>query len=279
MTSETILRTKLVYVLTSNGRDEVSAMLIMSLYSLRLYYKEDIVVIVMDRDTFNSLNDAHSVILEMAKAKVVDIPEEYNTMQRSRYLKTNLRRIIKGDFLYVDSDTVICGPLQGLDNLPYDLGMIADQNNSVPQRDPGQLELNMQAGFDATGQPYYNGGVILVRDTTISHRFFELWFELWLQSVKRGVSKDQPALCEANKRLGHPIQELDGIWNFQLLNHYLHYLPQARIVHYWNIYEWKKIYVARTGKKQHVDVFTALWLHFPRISAFLLYLKRLIRRP
>ncbi len=277
MKAEGALRTKLVYVLTSDGSDEVSTTLLMSLYSLRRFYQDMTAEVVMDSDTHSALSAAHSPILQMARCNVADIPAEYDTMQRSRYLKTRLRRIVKGDFLYIDSDTIICGTLEAIDTLNCELAMVADQNLSVPQRDPGQLELNRQAGFDATGQPYYNGGVIMAKDTPAVGQFFDLWFELWQQSLRNGVSKDQPALCEANKRLGHPIRELDGAWNYQLLNHYLQLLPRARVMHYWNIYEWKRLFVARTCRKQHIDALTALWLRCPRMSALLLYLKRLIR--
>ena len=271
------LKTKLVYVLTSNGKDEFSAMLLMSLYSLHLYHKKDVVEIVMDWTTYIGLKEVNSSILEMGEVNVVDIPEGLDVMQRSRYLKTNLRRIVKGDYLYIDSDTIICCPLEDLDDLNYDLGMVADQNNSVPQTDQGQLELNKKAGFDAYGEPYYNGGVSLVRDTPNAYTFFDLWKKMWHVSMANGVSKDQPALCETNKQLGHPITEMDGVWNWQLLNNYLYYLPKAKILHYWNIYEWKKLFVARTNKSQRIDKLTALWLRHPRFAALLLYLKRLVK--
>ena len=277
MKKNVTMNTKLVYVLTSNGHDEISAMLLMSLYSLRRYNQEMVAEVVMDTDTCQALTANNSAILQMAACNVVNVPAEYNVMQRSRYLKTNLRRIITGDFMYIDSDTIICDALEDLDHLSAELAMVPDQNNDAPQYDEGQLELNRQAGFDAAGQPYYNGGVILAKDTPLVHEFFDLWFDLWKQSLKRGVSKDQPALCEANKRLGHPIQVLNGVWNFQLLNRYLHFLPIAHIMHYWNIYEWKRLFVAQTAKTQRIDLLTALWLRCPRLSAFLLYVKRLVR--
>jgi len=39
------------------------------------------------------------------------VPEELNQVQRSRYLKTTLRSILTGDYLFVDTDTVFASLL------------------------------------------------------------------------------------------------------------------------------------------------------------------------
>ena len=43
--------------------------------------------------------------------------EEINNRERSRSLKTNLRHIVSGDYLFIDTDTIITGDLSFVDNI------------------------------------------------------------------------------------------------------------------------------------------------------------------
>ena len=123
------MNTKVVYVLVSNKNDYYVEMLQLSLYSLRIFHPDDIVEVVMDEKTYSRLVKQKHRLLADVKPIVVEIPKEYSLMQRSRYLKTRLREIIVGDFLYLDTDTVVAGPLGEVDHFSGVIAAVWDNHD------------------------------------------------------------------------------------------------------------------------------------------------------
>lgn len=210
------MRTKIVYVLVSRENDYYYEMFLMSLYSLRLYHpKGDAeVVLVMDTDTHQRLIDKKAPIFDDVTSVVVDIPEKYTIIQRSRYLKTSLRQRVKGDFLYLDCDTIIYSSLIDADAMDVEIAMVSDGNDELNYRNDLSIIYCERAGFtELEKTPYFNSGVIYSSDTPTATKFFVEWHKLWNISVIKGVPQDQPSLCQANKNLSYPIKELSAMWN------------------------------------------------------------------
>ena len=232
-----IMKTKIVYVLVSQETDYYYEMLLLSLYSLRLYHpkKDAEVEVVMDEDTYQRLVDKKAEMLNDVTPIVVPIPPEYTVMQRSRYLKTQLRKFVKGDFLYIDCDTLICESLADIDKMETNIAMVADADGEVKKQTPYAIELCKRAGFqNVNNQPYFNGGVIFAKDNTCVHLFFEKWYHLWRKSLSNGVPQDQPALCQANIDLNYSISELSEIWNSQMGYVSEVGLNKSKILHYFS---------------------------------------------
>lgn len=231
------MRTKIVYVLVSQDSDYYYEMLLLSLYSLRLHHpKGDAEVeVVMDEDTHQRLVDKKAEMLGEVTPVIVSIPPEYTVMQRSRYLKTQLRKLVKGDFLYIDCDTLICESLEDIDKMETNIAMVADANGDVREKIPFAIELCKRAGIqNANNQPYFNGGVIFAKDDASVLLFFEKWYNLWRKSLSKGVPQDQPALCQANIDLNYPIKELSEIWNSQIDFVSEVGLKKSKIFHYFS---------------------------------------------
>ena len=231
------MRTKIVYTLISDSNDYYLEQALISVYSLRKHNPEKTVELVVDKDTAVSLVEKRSTIKEYVTSIVeIDVPTEYNKKSRSRFLKTNLRQLVKGDFLFIDCDTVICGKLDEIDAFNGDLAAVSDVNGPLPLKDTSVLSRCDKAGFsNLAEQPYFNSGVILVRDTPLTHEFYERWYVNWQESASRGVTFDQPALCQTNVDLGKPMRELSGIWNCQFkYREGYKYLKDALIMHYFN---------------------------------------------
>lgn len=231
------MQTKIVYVLVSDSSDYYFEQMIMSLESLNKHQSHATVEIVVDTATSISITNRSTLLKRYAiSVHTVSTPEIYTKKQRSRYLKTLLRQIIKGNFLFVDCDTVICGDLSKIDNLKCDLAAVADTNGALPLTDTDCIELCKSAGFNnLQGRPYFNSGVMYVRDSPLAHRFYEKWHTHWLQSLDKGILFDQPALCQTNFEMGEPISELSGIWNCQFkFSQGYSYLNKALIMHYFN---------------------------------------------
>jgi hypothetical protein len=218
------MRTKAVYVLTSNKEDYYYECTFLSIYSLKLHNPEMQAVLVTDAQT----NDSMGIGRQKIKAYfdemiVVDIPKRFNQKQRSRYLKTSLRQRIPGDFLFIDDDTIVTASLAEADAFECALGAVPDCNK--------------------VGSRYYNSGVFYVKDVKISYEFYLQWHELWLKGVAKGYVKDQASLDSVNKNMNFVIQEIPESWNYQKRIKEDEPLDPLRIVHYFTAVKKKENYV------------------------------------
>ena len=188
----------------------------------------------MDYDTYNRIAVDNSFIIDYATPIVVSIPPDFSVLQRSRFLKTSLRKIVKGDFLYIDCDTLICRCLDEIDSVKEDIAMVLDAHLGYFDSFSGNYHRSKRAGFNnLENAPFYNGGVVFSRDCEKAHLFFDAWHNRWLQSVNKGVSEDQPALCQANVDNDYIVKELPGVWNCQLFCFKnTNDLNNAKIFHY-----------------------------------------------
>ena len=275
------MKTKLVYVLICDDSNYYYEMVAMSLYSFRLYHPDSQVEVVMDNDTYQYISGKKESFLSDVTPRVIDIPSDYNVVQRSRYLKTNLRQFVEGDFLYVDCDTIICCSLEEIDRELADMAMVLDLNRACPLRQSRVMELNRQAGYSPNeDEPYYNGGVLYTKDTPAARQFFVTWFQNWQQCLERGISKDQPALRETNTSLGYPVHELPAAWNCQLGGDNIRYLYKAKILHYLNVLDFGKVkkgILQNIRHKGHVSGGLSVMLRVPRLMFYLIDLKHFIR--
>jgi hypothetical protein len=185
----------------------------MSVYSLKFYNPDMRTVLVTDTTTNETLVPGRNKVkVYFDDVIVVNIPKQFNPMQCSRYLKTSLRQLIDGDFLYIDIDTIICESLCGIDGIDVDLGAV-----------PAAHDINSSI---------INGGLMLSRNSKISCSLYERWHKLWLNDVQNGISTDQHSLEIANVELGNVIAKIPDIWNCQLKYGGHKFLDKAKIVHY-----------------------------------------------
>lgn len=236
------MKTKLVYVLTSNESDYYLEQALLSAYSARIHNPNAVIIVVTDKDTKATLVGKRSLIQNYVTEVIgVDVPSEYSMMQRSRYIKTSIRNIVDGDFLYIDTDTIICDDLSDIDLFDCSIGATTDGNGPLYVADfyEGKKQFirlqseqcNVPYAFDDA--PFFNGGIIYAKDDAISRRLYSLWHANWEKNVTLGVSRDQfPLLC-ANKDLGWVIQEIPSEYNCQVTEEGLRYLYKAKIIHYY----------------------------------------------
>lgn len=230
------MKTKIVYVLVSSPSDFYLEQALISVHSLRMYNPNAVVELVVDAITEMNLVEKRAKIREYVDdVHTVETPEGFDPVQRSRYLKTNLRKIVKGEYLYIDCDTVICASLAEIDQVDADIAMVADLNGNLALSDDAIVARCEKAGFlQMKGQPYYNSGVIYSKDTQQSNELYERWYDNWCKSDILGVKYDQPALCASNVECGKIIQELEGIWNCQFKMQGFPYLRKAKVMHYYS---------------------------------------------
>lgn len=271
---------KIVYVLVSNETDFYYEMFFLSLCSLRRYNPQADVIVVMDVTTHRRLQDKKVFSTSDVTSLTVPIPEAYNTMQFSRYIKTTLRNYISGTFLYLDVDTIVCGRLDDIDLLEMDLAFSL-HGGKHRLHPPKSIALRKQAGFiDLDKEPNYNGGVMFAKETPSTKLFFETWHQRWLQSGSNGVWRDQPALQQANKDMNHIITELPRIWNFHP-DAAGFWLRGTKILHF---YLSVRINIAFKKTFQHIrdtdqlNVIGKLIIRYPALYVRIIQIRRLFLR-
>lgn len=236
---------KFVYVLVSSEADFLAEESLVSMYSLKTYNPMGHITLVADKDTLTSLKGNRGRLLDYVDEFVEVIPpKDYSPIQKSRFLKTSLRRLIKGDFLYLDNDTIIFGPLSDIFRLDITVGAVLDNHrtdwnkkNPHPQVIAYHHYLQPSGVSSYAITHHYNGGVIFAKDCKISHQFFSQWHELWLECTRLGFNYDQPALWYANFKMKNLVTPLDGTYNCQIpFLHSLCYLERCKILHYFSSY-------------------------------------------
>lgn len=231
------MKTKAVYVVVSDDADVYFEQAWVSAWSLKHHNPRMEVECVVDTETYDNVIKGYrykalNVIDRLVK---VEVPKEYNKKLRSRWLKTSLREHVTGDFLFIDTDTVICDEIGEVDDLEGDLLMVKNGHCNLSESyEEGEIRRHYKKifGENLTNDEYYNSGVILCKDMPQVHTFYKKWHDDWKHSVSKGYSIDQQALLHTNSRL-QLIREMDGIYNSQVRFSVL-YLMKGKILHYFN---------------------------------------------
>ena len=229
------------YVVSDDETLSFYTELLISLSSLRKQRFDGPVIILTDEMTAAEIERQDRVDYKelLAELRVVDVPSSYSQKEKSRFLKTSMRKYIAGSFFYLDTDTVFAGQLP--DNFDEELALALDFNTELKNQPDYSIrfvsELNKSGGYTLdVDRPYYNSGCIWSRDSALAHEFFRRWNEEWQLCRERGFVLDQPALNHINLVMGGVIQELDGKYNVQVAGAPtpINLLNDAIIIHYYN---------------------------------------------
>ena len=233
------MKTKVVYVIISSESDIYLEQLWVSVFSLKKHTPSVNITIVSDHETAIRLNNPQYASLKSLIDDVIEISfESYvSGKERSRFLKTNLRKFIKGDFLFLDTDTIITDNLCEIDNINVDIGIVLDLHcKFISHPFEKEIRYRVENLFNQKlkiGTDYYNSGVMFVRDTEKAHAFFDEWHKNWLsvKDMQDGIF-DQQSLVYTIDKIGI-VCPLDGSYNCQILGS-VEYLVSAKIVHFFN---------------------------------------------
>ncbi len=231
------MNTQIVYTLISSEKDCFLEELWVSLHSLRLFHPEVKVMVLVDEPTKVYMERFPKLCDMITEIVVVPVPEQYNAKQRSREIKTTVRNVIDGTYLFIDTDTVICKPLDAIDNLTCDIAAVPDGHLPLSELmfSPTESIKNI-FGVDISDSEYwFNSGVMYVADNEKTRVFYRSWNKNWTFSCfQKGQSQDQPALSVTNKEFGDLVSKLDDIYNAQVAMS-LKYFADAAILHWWHM--------------------------------------------
>ena len=225
-----------VYVVISQPTDIFFERMWLSAYSLKKYNPKMKVVCLVDDATYRGVQTTYRGKSQKVvdHFEIIDLPEGLSQRAKSRWIKTNLRSLLKGDFLFIDSDTVVCDDLSELELQKAELMMVFDYHLLLNEHKDGKLirhECEQVFGRKLTTDDYFNSGVILARDTPEVHRFFDMWHKYWLEGVRRGCETDQKSLAYVVQDNPGVVRELDGIYNAQIRSS-VRYLCRGKILHF-----------------------------------------------
>lgn len=232
-----------VYVLVSAKESDLYyEQCLMSVTSLRFYMPSANVVLLTDNKTDEGMTEsAGRSSLRGLASKVIAVPFDDGVMgvDRSRLIKTSIPDYVDDDFLYIDCDTVICAPLDGVLAGEYQTAGVKDGHCGIEEHVHKKmfLERDKRLGFDGTRAAgcNVNGGVIFARKGEESKALFKEWHALWCYSAyKKGDKHDQSALNEAIRITRMHTAHLAGEWNCQPSHGGLAFLEKARIIHYYS---------------------------------------------
>jgi hypothetical protein len=155
---------------------------------------------------------------------------------RSRFVKTQARTVVDGDFLYLDADAI---PVARFDKLFRSKGPVCAAIDRSPKAPAGSgFPSWAEAAFQRLGWPYppphyLNGGVVFWRDTPITRRLGRLWHENWLRFYNASDDyADQPSFNYSLSSLGIVPQIMHDKYNARV-GLRLEFADQASIYHFY----------------------------------------------
>ena len=238
------MKTKIVYILVSAPNDIYLEQTWVSIWSLKHYNPDAHTTVVMDDDTAKNINNcSRNGISNYIDEKIsIDFPSTTSNVERSRIIKTTLREIVKGDFLFFDSDTVITDTLHEIDFCEGHVAMVYDLHNRMSEYTFADIiRKGIKKNFNVELKPntnQYNSGVIYAKDDEEAHLFYKRWHELWNLKKIETSYRDQPSLVVACDENPNAVVPLSGIYNCQIMIS-IAYLHKAKIIHFFNT-QWKK---------------------------------------
>lgn len=231
------MKTKLVYVLTCAPEATYIEQALMSVWSARHWNPDAHIVLITDNLTDKLFIGKRAEILDYVSEKIV-VPFEDDSlsmMYRSRFIKTSVRQLIEGDFLFVDCDTIVCRSLAEVDSFECEVGAVYESHLPIHDWHPNLLAAASKAcaviGVDLPHEPeFFSSGVLFVKDVDTTYKLYDDWHRFWLESVAKGIGIDQPALAKANRSLGYVIWLIPDTYNCILFTRVPFY-EDAHILH------------------------------------------------
>lgn len=238
-----MMKTKIVYALISDDKSIYAEQAWCSIWSLKHFTPEAHVTIVTDSATNENIQNSYrQEILSLVDELIIaDLPQDTSNAYRSRWIKTRLRQLVSGDFLFVDTDTIVTSSIAAIDNCTNNIAMVLDLHCPLPRHPHRQVLVERQKkyfhyNYDIANAPnYYNSGVIYCKDTDQAYNFYDAWHEAWKQSsaMRKGLPIDQLPLMKVLWDHPNMVSELGGEYNCQVLCS-IQYFNRAKIIHFFN---------------------------------------------
>lgn len=232
--------TKIVYVVVATENSIYLEQAYASIWSLKYHNPNAIIALVMDDKTAAIYNENKYTELSQLVSEIVVVPlsNEMDNHTRSRWLKTNLRNLIHGNYLFLDTDTIISSNISEIDNFSGTIGAVVDGHRYIDKYPiyPFVIKWMKKYFSNIPILPtinYYNSGVMLVKDCPQAYNFYDLWHKNWEKSKLKGFKFDQLPLFATDNELNGIISPINDIFNYQV-SETVKYLHSSKILHFYN---------------------------------------------
>lgn len=227
--------TKYLFVLTSSPKDFFCEQTLVAIASLRVHNPGAFVTLLTDDKTAATLTGPRAALKDAVDEFIaLELDEKFTPMLRSRYLKTVMRNVVDGDFLYMDSDIAIVGDLSIPEEWKGGIYAVLDFHTNLSKAINRKKVLNnaKMMGFSPIlNDEIFNGGVMFASDTPEAREFFKTWHELWLYCVSKNFPYDMASLAETNFKFGYVTQKAGGEWNCQMA-YARKFIPNGKVFHF-----------------------------------------------
>lgn len=207
-----------LYILVWKPGEDYADITMMSMSFLRELHPEAQILLLTDQETLIALQNTKHPVLALADRLINTEVPHVTSSTRSWYLKSRMRRLVEGDFVFLDADTI---PRQRLDELfltDAPIAMAENHSSRFPENFPDMERLVYEKnGWQTPNIGHYlNSGVIYWKDHPEAHRLSLQWELLWDASVNKGYGYDQTALNRALEISGVKFKVLDDRFNAQI---------------------------------------------------------------
>jgi hypothetical protein len=203
-----------VYVLATERTGTSAEMTFVSASLLRRLYHGARIVLIVDTVSHRLLQGAQRAVLDVVDSielsEVGDLPSSV----RSRYLKTQMRQLVKGPFIYLDLDAL---PLRRFDRIlggKQNLSAALDRNatNPRPVFPSWVIEDYRAMGWKHPVSRYFNSGVLVWGDSAAAHDLGVAWHQHW-KALLAARQQHRPVVAEpchrcASTACGHATNDL-----------------------------------------------------------------------
>jgi hypothetical protein len=226
----------IVYVTCATEADLFLEMTAVAVASCRLTNPSARVTLVTDRSV-EEINSAASSYLRGHADRLIAVDAPGATpLERSRYLKCNLRELVDGRFLFLDSDTLIFRDLSKIEGLDCDIAAAPDLNEMGREYlcKSGASGHFSPVRWEMPETTYLNAGAIFFSDTPASYAVGRNYVKSWqAYRAVTGRFNDQPAFNRAIHTSNARVECLPLAYNAQILMNPIT-AKGAAIVHYFS---------------------------------------------
>ena len=224
---------KYLYVLVGSKNGFYCEQTLVSMASLKHVQSDAFVTLLVDSQTDKGfISELERIKKYVNEYIVIPVEEGIPPIARSRCIKTSMRKYVKGDFLYVDADTVWNAPVVETD-FTHDVMGVLDGHCLLAEHPlkKGIEEDFKKVNYNPEVDKYVNGGVFFSKDSEVSKKFFDLWHEKWWETSSSGDFIDMPSLNYAVKQIGDSFALLPDVYNVQISRSW-EYFFDAKIIHF-----------------------------------------------
>jgi hypothetical protein len=181
------------FVLAAKDLGLYADMAAVAALAVRRLHPQARIILVTDEPTARAIDQGKHALADIVSEIIVQKTGADVPTVSSRHLKTSLRQLVKGDYLYLDNDAIAVRPLDRGWPKRADLAVARDRNQRgiTPLSLPSVEKLRAELAWEFRMDRYLNSGVAFVRDTPAAHDFYAEWHRRWRQTLSLGIWQDQ----------------------------------------------------------------------------------------